>query len=211
MDPDFWASRWREGRIGFHEGRPNALLEKHLSRLGAGRRVLVPLCGKAEDLAFLASRGHRVVGVELVEDAVRAFFAERGLTPTVTPRGPFVEYAVGDVALFAGDFFAATPELLGPLDALYDRAALIALPPAMRGPYVAHLLSLLPAGTPGLVITLEYPQEKMQGPPFSVPEAELLAHYAGRAVEHLEDVAAEGPRAQELAGAMRERCWALRV
>lgn len=211
MEPDFWNARWREGRIGFHEGRPNEHLARHIARLGAGRRVLVPLCGKAEDLAWLAAQGHEVVGVELVEDAVRAFFAEHGLTPTVTPRGAHVEYRAGAVTVFAGDFFATTREMLGPLDALYDRAALIALPPAMRARYAAHLLSLLPQGAPGLVITLEYPQEAMPGPPFSVPEAELRAHYLGHGLEHLGDTADQTPRAKELGVSMVERCWAVQV
>ena len=88
MEPDFWRARWSEGRIGFHEGAPNAHLRQNLDVLAGARRVLVPLCGKAEDLAFLAASGREVVGVELVEDAVRAFFAEHGLAPTVTREGP---------------------------------------------------------------------------------------------------------------------------
>lgn len=211
MEPDFWNARWREGRIGFHEGRPNAHLSRHVARLGARRRVLVPLCGKAEDLAWLAGQGHEVVGVELVEDAVRAFFSEHGLTPTVTPRGAHTEYAAAGLTLLAGDFFATTRELLGPVDALYDRAALIALPPAMRTRYAAHLLGLLPKGAPGLVITLEYPQAAMPGPPFSVPEAEFRAHYAGRGIEHLGDAAEQSARAKELGVSMVERCWAVEV
>jgi thiopurine S-methyltransferase len=151
------------------------------------------------------------VGVELVEDAVRAFFAEHALVPTVTPRGAHVEYRAGAVTVFAGDFFATTRELLGPVDALYDRAALIALPAPMRERYARHLFSLLPPGAPGLVITLEYPQEKMAGPPFSVPEAKLRAHYAGRLVEHLDDVAEQSARAKEFGVSMTERAWAVRV
>jgi hypothetical protein len=83
------------GQIGFHEGAPNAFLQEHVAKLGASRQVLVPLCGKSEDLAFLAARGHAVVGVELVEDAVRAFFSEHGLTPAVTARGGFTAYSHG--------------------------------------------------------------------------------------------------------------------
>lgn len=194
MEPDFWRSRWSEGRIGFHEGRPNALLVKHLAALGKAKRVLVPLCGKAEDLAFLASQGHQVVGVELVESAVKAFFSERGVTPVIDTHGPFKRYTAANITVLAGDFFATTRELLGAVDALYDRAAVIALPETMRPGYVKHLRSLLPAGAPGIVITTEYPQEKLEGPPFSVPEAELRAHYAGSKVELVDEVRAEGPR-----------------
>jgi thiopurine S-methyltransferase len=207
MEPEFWRARWREGRIGFHEGKPNAHLAQHVGRLGAGRRVLVPLCGKAEDLAFLAASGHSVIGVELVEDAVRAFFADRGATPAVSRRGAFTAYEAGAITLLAGDVFATTRGLLGGVDALYDRAALIALPPELRDRYVRHLRALLPAGAPGLVITFEYDQAVMEGPPFSVTEAELRARYDGLAVALVGSVPATIPRLQELGAGAVERCF----
>jgi thiopurine S-methyltransferase len=194
MEPDFWRARWSEGRTGFHEGKANALLVKHLSVLEPARRLFVPLCGKAEDLAFLAAQGHDVVGVELVESAVQAFFEEHGVKPEVTPAGKFTKYSAPRLTLFAGDFFATTRELLGNVDALYDRAALIALPEPMRAGYVRHLRALLPAGAPGLVITVEYPQDALEGPPFSVPEAEVRTHYTGAKIELVDTVKAEGPR-----------------
>src|SRR5262245_40223150 len=128
MDADFWFQRWREGRIGFHEGAPNRFLVKYGDRLTGARRILVPLCGKTEDLAYLASRGHDVVGIELVEDAVRQFFAEHHLTPSITQRGPFTNYTAGAITIVVGDFFATSPDLVGSIDAIYDRAALVALP-----------------------------------------------------------------------------------
>lgn len=185
MEPDFWRARWTEGRIGFHEGRPNDHLAANAARLGEKRRVLVPLCGKAEDLAFLASLGHDVVGVELVEDAVAAFFREHDTTPAVTEEGGLKRYTAHSITIFAGDFFATTPALLGPVNALYDRAAMIALPPVMRDRYVAHVRSLMPAGSPGLVVTLEYPEGAHQGPPFSVPVEVVHQGYAGLAIEQV--------------------------
>lgn len=204
MEPAFWRARWASGQLGFHEGRPNALLARHAGALGEGRRVLVPLCGKAHDLAFLAERGHQVVGVELVEDAVRAFFAERGVTPEVAPRGPFTAYAAGAITLLAGDVFAATPALLGGVDALYDRAALIALPPEVRPRYAAHLGALLPAGATGLLVTLEYDPALRAGPPFAVPPDEVRALYAARAPEALEAVEAQ---VRTPGAPATERCW----
>lgn len=208
MEPDFWHARWSEGRTAFHEGKPNEHLVKHLAVLGKDTRVFVPLCGKAEDLAFLAEQGHQVVGVELVESAVRAFFDEHGVTPVVTKHGPLNRFTAQNITLLAGDFFATTRELLGPLDALYDRAAVIALPAPMRGAYVKHLRTLMPVGAPGLIITVEYPQEKMDGPPFSVPEAELRAHYAGLTLDLVAEVKAEGPRLTPLNAA--EKCFVAR-
>lgn len=207
MDPDFWQGRWKEGRIGFHEGRPNAHLEMHVALLGEAKRVLVPLCGKTEDMAFLAARGHHVVGVELVESAARAFFEEHQLTPHVQNVGPFVQYQSQSVSILVGDFFQTTLEWLGPVNALYDRAALIALPEALRAAYVKHLRLLLPQGSPGLLVTLEYPQQLMEGPPFSVSKNEVSQHFAGMDCKLLAECAAEGPRFTEIGA--RECCWAL--
>lgn len=208
MDSDFWHGRWRAGQIGFHEGEPNQHLLNHFARLSTGRCVFVPLCGKAVDLTYLAGFGHQVVGVELVDQAVQEFFSQLGGNPTVTQQGPFKRYQQDSLTILQGDFFATTKEHLGPVDALYDRASLIALPEPMRRDYVKHLRALMPAGAPGLVITVEYPQDVMQGPPFSVPEAELRAHYEGLKVEKLDEVTAGGsPRLVE-AGA-KEKCFAV--
>lgn len=219
-----WLARWREGRTRFHEGRPNDLLVHHAAQLAGCRRVLVPLCGKAEDLAFLAARGHDVVGIELAEQAVQAFFAERDLAPSIARRGPFVAYEIGPgnvaaeptagpagaITLLTGDFFAVSPELLGPVDALYDRAALVALPPELRPPYLARLRALVPAGAPALVITYEYDQAAVAGPPFSVLEADLRTLYAGAAVELLEERAATLDKCAQLGVPVTERCFAIR-
>lgn len=207
MEPDFWRARWSEGRIGFHEGAPNAHLRQNLDVLAGARRVLVPLCGKAEDLAFLAASGREVVGVELVEDAVRAFFAEHGLAPTVTREGPLARYAHGNVTLWAGDFFEATPGRMGTFDGWYDRAALIALPPPLRARYVPHLLALVRPGAAGLLVTVEYDQERREGPPFSVPEEEVRARFAALEVQRLGDVPAD--RFGDLPS--REKCFVLKV
>jgi thiopurine S-methyltransferase len=211
IDNDFWAARWAEGKIGFHEGRPNAMLERHVDRLGAGRRVLVPLCGKAVDLAYLAARGHTVIGVELVEDAVRAFFAEHQLTPAVAARGKLTAYRAGAITLLAGDVFDATDDVLGPIDALYDRAALIALPADVRPRYVAHLRGLLPAGATGLLISIEYPEHQLSGPPFSVPEAEVRHLFDGLTVELLDSAPVRTGRLAEQGVTATEMCFRIAV
>jgi thiopurine S-methyltransferase len=208
MDAAFWTARWSENQIGFHEGRPNAFLERHAGRLGERRHVLVPLCGKSEDLAFLAARGHTVTGVELVEDAVRAFFDEHHVVPTVQ-RGTHATYTAGAITILAGDFFAVTPALAGPINAIYDRAALVALPPETRPRYADHVRMLVPVGSPGLVVTFEYPQDRMSGPPFAVFESELRALYAGQAIELVDERPAENARAREAGIVATERCFAI--
>jgi len=210
---DEWLARWRDGRTAFHEGQPNTFLERHIAWLAGRRRVLVPLCGKAEDLAFLAAHDHEVLGVELAEQAVREFFAAHELAPSIAPHGPFVAYAAGSITLLVGDIFELTPRWAGPIDALYDRAALIALPPALRARYVDHLRALLPAGAPGLVITLEYDQSAMTGPPFAVLESELRAQFGSTTSIELvgERLAGGSGKCTQSGVSATERCFAIRA
>lgn len=179
MDPEFWHRRWREGRIGFHQDRPMPLLLQHWPELAlpAGSRVFVPLAGKSLDMAWLAAQGHRVLGVELSSLAVEHFFAEHGLTPQIHASRYGRHYCADGIELICGDAFALDAALLADCAAVYDRAALIALPPPMRRRYVHELYARLPADCRGLLITLEYPQHEKQGPPFSVAEAEVDALY----------------------------------
>jgi thiopurine S-methyltransferase len=175
MDAAFWQARWREGRIGFHQDRVTPLLEEFWDATGvpAGARVFVPLAGKSLDMAWLAARGHPVLGVELSRLAVEQFFDEQGLAPSVrtTPSG--THYEAGGIELVCGDAFGLDAALLSTCGGVFDRAALIALPADLRVRYARALYSLLPAGCRGLLVTLEYPPHEKQGPPFAVPEAEV--------------------------------------
>ena len=178
MEASFWLDRWTHDEIGWHEREFNPLLTAHFARLGvpAGGRVFVPLCGKTRDIAWLLQQGYRVVGSELSELAVQQLFAELGVQPAVSGAGPLKRYAANGVDVFAGDIFALTPEQLGPVDATYDRAALVALPPAMRARYAQQLLTLT-RNAPQLLVCFEYDQNVMPGPPHSVTAAEVWRHY----------------------------------
>lgn len=161
--------------------------------LAQGSRVLVPLCGKTLDLLWLAHQGHLVLGVELSEKAITDFFDEHQLKPSVSEEGAFKVFRAGDIEIRCGDFFALSPEDLLGCTALYDRAALIALPAQMRERYTAHLQNLLPSCA-GLLITLEYNQAEMPGPPFSVNDDEvrrLLGNHWQLEVLQEEDVLEE--------------------
>lgn len=172
MEPDYWLERWREGRIGFHRADANPRLAEHHERvLGPTIRVLVPLCGKSADLEWLAVRGHEVVGIELSELAAQAFFSERAVQPERAEAGKLTAYSHGAITILVGDFFDATPELTGYCDGVYDRAALIALPPELRARYAAHLPSLLAPKARLLLVTLDYDAEG--GPPFCVSPREV--------------------------------------
>lgn len=175
MQESFWLQRWHANQIGFHARQVNGLLQRHWAAVAGTSEapVLVPLCGKSLDIAWLAARGHRVVGVELAEVAVAAFFAEQGVQPTITSEGAFKVYRHGGVELFCGDFFALEAQHLPACTLFYDRAALIALPAELRERYVRHLQQVLLPGSSGLLVTLDYDQTLMDGPPFSVPDAEV--------------------------------------
>ena len=183
MDEAFWQRRWARNEIGFHLNEVNPYLRRHWPclKLAQGARVLVPLCGKSLDMAWLADQGFAVLGVELSERAAEDFFSEHELVPDVSVQGEFKVYRAGMVEIRCGDFFAMTPADVADCQALYDRAALIALPADMRQRYVNHLVSILAPNCQGLLITLDYQQEQMSGPPFAVSDAEvrmsLSAHW----------------------------------
>jgi thiopurine S-methyltransferase len=181
MEPDFWHQRWQQNQIGFHQGEVNPYLRQYWSALNvaAPARVLVPLCGKSLDLCWLLQQGYQVEGVELSELAVRAFFEEQGIAAQRITRGDWQVWESDSLRLWCGDFFKLHAELLGRIDAVYDRAALIALPAAMRQQYVQHIQALV-GSVPHLLITLEYPQAQMDGPPFSVEHAEVEALFGER-------------------------------
>jgi len=191
MEPDFWHERWKRAMLGFHLAHVNPHIQRHIGQLGLarGERIFVPLCGKSLDLVWLAEQGFDVCGVELSPIAARAAFEEAGLEYRAVsePEG-FTTFEGGDLRILAGDFFSLPAACLAGTRAVYDRAALIALPPAMRGRYVRRMSGLLPDAPPVLLVTLEYDQSQMNGPPFSVLEGEVRAHWSERyEVDLLED------------------------
>lgn len=178
MHPDFWHERWQMGQIGFHEGKPNTDLVAGWPglALAASARVLVPLCGKTHDMAWLRAQGHSVVGVELSAVAAEAFFGEHGLTPDVTTRGPYTVWSVPGLEIWQGDIFNLPAD--GSFDAIWDRAATVALPPDLRRRYATTLAKALKPGGTMLLCVFDYPQAERAGPPFAVPPEEVDALYA---------------------------------
>lgn len=181
MDAQFWHDRWTSNEIGFHKSEANPLLVKYIDELSLakGSRIFLPLCGKTLDIGWLLSRGYQVAGAELSGIAIQQLFAQLGVTPTITKVGAFDHYHAPQLDIFVGDIFNVTPEMLGQVDGVYDRAALVALPQQMRARYTAHLASLT-AHAPQLLISFEYDQQAMEGPPFSVTTAEIQQQYGPR-------------------------------
>lgn len=178
MEASFWHQKWERGETGFHESETNPLLIRHFAALGvrAGDRVFLPLCGKTRDIAWLLTSGYRVVGAELSGIAIEQLFKDLGVTPRITQAGELAHYSASGVDIFVGDLFALPAEKLGPVDAIYDRAALVALPADVRERYASHLIDITDAA-PQLLVTLEYDQRLLDGPPFSVDETEIRRHY----------------------------------
>ncbi len=204
MNHDFWQTRWSAGQIGFHQLEASPALVRHwlafLGWLGRGRgsgRVLVPLAGKSRDMTWLEEEGHSVVGVEFVEEAVAAYYAERGLVPTRTQVGGAVRFAAGAaVEMLVSDIFATSRGQLGAVDTVFDRAALVALPAEQRRAYVDKLAALLPVG--GGLMSVVFEHDMGSGPPFSVPEVPALLTPDFEWERHDErDILNEEPRFRE--------------
>lgn len=183
MEADFWHNRWENNLTGFHLNEVNPHLRANWPKLNmeSEARIFVPLCGKTLDLVWLAEQGYQVVGVELSSLAVEAFFSENAIKAERSQTGVagLELWQSENISLFCGDFFALMPKILGKIDAVYDRASLIALPPAMREDYAVKLTELAQSA-PILLVTLEYEQSKMAGPPFSVSQTEVESLYKAK-------------------------------
>lgn len=187
MTQEFWLERWRLGQIGFHrDAVHDDLLREGERWLGAApQRVLVPLCGKSHDLVWLAQRVP-VMGFELSPEAIAAFFAERGLTPSRRAAGPYEAWSADEIpglTIYGGDIFDLTDlpaeEGLSQVTHVWDRAALVALDAPRRAAYVALLRAVLPEGTSILLNVFDIGPDLNQGPPHSVVQTELETLFAG--------------------------------
>ncbi|TGM95768.1 thiopurine S-methyltransferase [Leptospira yasudae] len=178
MEANFWHQRWGKNEIAFHEKEANPLLVEHFKKLSLpdGARIFVPLCGKTLDISWLLTKGYRVVGAELSTIAIDQLFSQLGLEPKITKTGALDHYSAENIDIFVGDIFLLSKEWLGSVQAIYDRAALVALPEEMRDRYTNHILNLTNAA-PQLLICYEYDQNSMEGPPFSVSNEEVNRHY----------------------------------
>ena len=186
MNPEFWQERWQDKRIGFNQPKVNPLLIKYFPHLNLPRdsRVFAPLCGKSIDMLWLAEQGYEVVGVELVESAVQEFFAEQNILPTVNEHVNYSaikcyqgQFKGQTITLWVADIFALAATDIGSIDAVYDRAALIAMPPNMRVKY-SEQVTTLSNNALQLLLTLNYDQSEWAGPPFSISHEQVQQYYS---------------------------------
>lgn len=178
MQANFWHQKWANNETGFHLPEANPLLIKFFSKLQLeqGARVFLPLCGKTLDIAWLLAQGYRIAGAELSTVAIESLFKSLHLTPNIKTLDEITYYSATNIDMFVGDIFKLTPTILGAVDAVYDRAALVALPDETRKLYTAHLQKLSKQA-PQLLICVEYDQTCHAGPPFSISASEVKQHY----------------------------------
>ncbi len=178
METTYWHQKWEKNDIAFHTETANLLLVQYFNELSLveGSRVFLPLCGKTLDISWLLSQGYRVAGAELSQLAIEQLFAGLGVEPEISRIGEMDHYRAPNIDIFGGDIFELSSQILGPVDAIYDRAALVALPEEIRKRYTAHIQEIT-AKTPQLLICYEYDQSVMPGPPFSISDEEVYQHY----------------------------------
>ena len=197
MDAKYWQKAWSEDRTGFHQKNVNKRLIRYWPelRLAQGVTVFVPLCGKSSDMLWLHQNGYQVLGCELSDKAVRAFYDENQLDYIESKTAEFHRFTgVGKAAgldVWAGDYFDLKSSDTAACCAFYDRASLIAMKPSMRADYARQLINLTRPDAQGLLLTIAYDESRMNGPPFSVPDAdvhlllgsnctiEVAEHYSG--------------------------------
>jgi thiopurine S-methyltransferase len=169
-----WQEKWEKSEIPFHLSIVNPLLEKYWPRLeiASTSNVFVPLCGKTTDLLWLANHGHHVIGVELSEIACETFFIGNKLSFDKKTNGNFTCYYNNQIELYCGDFFELSSDMFSPITAVYDRAAVIALPDELRDRYVNHLMEMMAPSSQILLIVYDS-IDTVRGPPFPVSFREV--------------------------------------
>lgn len=206
-----WARRWEKTQTGWHKSTVHASLAQFQPSLASAAAakavregtalassaptVLVPLCGKSVDLVWLLHQGYRVVGIEIVTQAIIDFFYEQAETlPSFTAEKiagtSIYRYTAGPqgrLQILQADIYSPklTREMLGVpngFDFIWDRASLVALNPHQRATYAQLMDRLLAPRGQQLLNTFTYDQSLMHGPPFSVEPsavAELYSDAAG--------------------------------
>ena len=189
MEKDFWLKKWIDNDIRFHQSSFHISLEKFGHRFSKGT-IFVPLCGKSLDMIYLVQKGHKVIGAELSLLACRDFFIENKIPFTEKKEAEFTIFSSSHVTLYGGDFFKLPSSIWDEITGVYDRAALIALPPDVRKKYAAEF-SKAKNKLETLLIALQYDQSVTSGPPFSVPEEEVRELFKEQVIEKLSSLKEE--------------------
>lgn len=175
-----WQEKWDQGQIGFHQENFNSDLVTYMDRVISESdelvNVFVPLCGKTRDMLWLSEKFIKVFGVELSHLAMEQFEAENNRNFKKSSIDSFTTYSDDKYTLYQGDFFKLDKSHLPHVTHIYDRASMIALPKKIRKSYSKHLTEVIKA--PHIfLITIDYDQDKVHGPPYSVPQDEVRSYY----------------------------------
>ena len=186
MEASFWIKSWELGGFytSFHRKDIHPYVLEYMTPDEIeNKNILVPLCGKAVDMLYLAQYANKVIGVELVEEAILQFFSENNLSYRKVDDETFIS---GNIILLKKDFMSLTNQEIGSIDWIYDRASLVALPLEMRKAYLKAIDRLSDIGTKQLIITLEY-FPLINSAPFSIPAEEVNEYYGeGHIIRHVE-------------------------
>ncbi len=174
-----WHSHWTRKSPGFHEGQVNSYLQQFLPlyNLQPGDTIFMPLCGKSVDILWLSQQGYQVIGVELSKIAIESFFAESEIDFVKVQHDKLVAYEAPGITLYLGDYMNMQADTLTDCKLVYDRASIVAIESFNRKSYKRKMLELISPATPMLLVTLDYDQSVMHGPPFSVPVNEIAELY----------------------------------
>lgn len=179
MKHEFWHDKWKKNEIGFHLNQPHSLLVKYIDSLNLEKsnRIFLPLCGKSLDIHWLLAQGYHLIGIDLSPIAIEELISELAIPFTERKLEKLTHYHHPQIDLFVGDFFELTSSNIGKIDAIYDRAALVALAEEVRTDYAQHLMQISNQATQ-LLISFEYDQSVMAGPPFSISPQQLKDYYS---------------------------------
>lgn len=159
--PAFWDERFGQGFTPWDRGGVPEALRAFVAARPQPLRTLIPGCGSAHELAFLSDVGW---------DATAIDFSPAAVATAKAAVGPWSERVV------QADFFAWQPA--APLELIYERAFLCALPRAMWPQVAARWAELLSPGA--LLAGFFFFDDVLKGPPFGISAGrldELLAPY----------------------------------
>jgi thiopurine S-methyltransferase len=182
LEQQFWHQIWENNTIGFHQTDHHPWLEQ-IVKLKSNDDLFVPLCGKSLDMWPLSGHYRRLIGAELSDIACEDFFKDAGIVPNVAIEAEHRRYqtktADYEIKLWQGDYFSLSSHQISDADRLdvFDRAAMVALPDQMRLPYVQQLRSLCKHATL-FILTLEFDQQQLSGPPFALDDAMIHEYFS---------------------------------
>nr|CAB3267191.1 thiopurine S-methyltransferase-like [Phallusia mammillata] len=184
MELGYWSNRWKTGDVQFHkEDVHYDLIENENKLLPQQGSVFFPLCGKTVDMAYLASKGHTVVGLEFDEEPIKSFFSENKLKYNITEIEdyPFKKYQCcnqgADITIYQGDINHATVNFLGKFDAIWDRGSFVAINTNDRTMYTNLILGIMKPNTQYYLLCVEFDSSVFGGPPHSTTQADVQKHF----------------------------------